>query len=73
MKWQLHWQLDRTGENTVFKSEKDFPDGTKIESREIYDWVENTVKAYPLPAGAIWLMLNERDPRFIKQGDKSHV
>ena len=61
MIWQLHHQFPDG--RTELKSELAFHGDDPDLVRE---WIKGAQADFPLPGGAVWLMLNENDPRFVR-------
>lgn len=60
--WQLHWQFK--DDHTEFCAQIS---SSKVSNpNEVNAFIEKCKIRHPLPLGAVWLMCNEDDPRFIK-------
>ena len=63
MLYQLHWQFkDGT---TDMRSQREIASHDSHERNKlIHDWVAETKKDHPLPAGAQWMMCNKESKDF---------
>jgi hypothetical protein len=62
MIWQLHWQFG-DGHTECKSQEQSY---YLLDNEYVRTWVDTVVALYPLPEGAMWLMLNADDERFDK-------
>jgi hypothetical protein len=59
MLWQLHHQF-KDG-HTAFMAQREDPENND----ELRKWIIVVQQSHPLPAGAMWLMCNEKSEYFI--------